>query len=138
MFTIWKEFSFSAAHHLEGLPDDHPCARVHGHNYIVEIELRTHSVDDVGFVLDYRSMDRFKAFIDTELDHRDLNEVLDRAAVRENDDHSIVALNPTAENLAAWLYAVARGMFEVSGVRVSVSAVRVRETEKTCAEFRPS
>src|SRR5215468_9371730 len=34
-YTISKFFEFSAAHHLTGLPDDHPCSRVHGHNYVV-------------------------------------------------------------------------------------------------------
>lgn len=137
MFTIWKRFDFSASHRLNGLPESHPCSRLHGHNYQVEIELRANEVDAVGFVLDYRAMDKFKAFIDTELDHRDLNNEL--ARMTDGD----TKMNPTAENLAAWLYAVARGMFEKRPIpfttpQVWVSAVRVRETEKTCAEFKPS
>lgn len=39
MFRITKEFHFSASHQLTGLPEDHQCARLHGHNYIVEVEL---------------------------------------------------------------------------------------------------
>jgi len=38
-FTISKDFEFSAAHHLEGLDPEHPCSRVHGHNYVVRLEL---------------------------------------------------------------------------------------------------
>ena len=40
-FAISKEFHFSASHRLEGLHDGHPCGRMHGHNYVVEIELAT-------------------------------------------------------------------------------------------------
>ena len=39
MYRITKEFHFSASHQLKDLPDDHPCARMHGHNYVVVIEL---------------------------------------------------------------------------------------------------
>ena len=39
MFKISKEFYFSAAHALFGLPDDHPCTRLHGHNYVVTVHL---------------------------------------------------------------------------------------------------
>jgi 6-pyruvoyl-tetrahydropterin synthase len=39
-YTISKEFAFSAAHHLNGLPPSHPCSRVHGHNYVVRVVLR--------------------------------------------------------------------------------------------------
>ncbi len=34
MFTITKEFHFSASHQLSHLPEDHQCARLHGHNYV--------------------------------------------------------------------------------------------------------
>ena len=39
MYRITKEFHFSASHQLAHLPHDHQCARMHGHNYIVEVEL---------------------------------------------------------------------------------------------------
>ena len=39
MYRISKEFHFSASHQLIGLPEDHQCARLHGHNYIVVVEL---------------------------------------------------------------------------------------------------
>jgi 6-pyruvoyltetrahydropterin/6-carboxytetrahydropterin synthase len=40
MYTITKQFSFSASHVLDHLPEGHPCARrLHGHNYIAELVL---------------------------------------------------------------------------------------------------
>ena len=37
MYTIAKRFAFSASHIIGGLPDKHPCSRLHGHNYEVEV-----------------------------------------------------------------------------------------------------
>lgn len=130
MFTISKEFAFSASHQLDGLPADHPCARLHGHNYTVEVEVTGSPDDQVGFVLDYHALAGVKRYVDDELDHRHLNQVL--------------PFNPTAELLA-------RHLHNVAGVEIGqeltargwvagswrVAAVRVKETPKTCAEYRP-
>lgn len=118
MFTITKQFAFSASHQLCGLEEDHPCARLHGHNYIVEVELKGATLDERGFVRDYRELGPLKRLIDDEFDHRHLNEVL-------GHDH------PTAEQLALFFYEWAHDRWP------EVSAVRVSETPKTWAEYRP-
>lgn len=128
MYRISKMFGFSASHRLEGLPNnpdgsEHPCTRLHGHNYQVELILSSYVLDEHGFVLDYRAMQPFKDFLNEKLDHRHLNDVID--------------VHPTAENLARYLYEVAwamfpmidLGMFPGSGV-----SVRVSETDATWAE----
>lgn len=78
MLTITKEFHFSASHVLDRLPPWHPCARMHGHNYIVVLELsaRPEDLTDVGFVRDFRELDAFKRWLDETLDHRHLNEAM--------------------------------------------------------------
>src|SRR5262249_12296187 len=38
MYTITKRFAFSASHIIGGLLPDHPCGRLHGHNYEVRGE----------------------------------------------------------------------------------------------------
>jgi 6-pyruvoyltetrahydropterin/6-carboxytetrahydropterin synthase len=100
MYQISKEFNFSAAHQLHGLPEDHPCSRMHGHNYMVVIEIKATALDETGFVIDYRDFDSFKKYLDDVFDHRILNEVL----YREDDE----AINPTAENLAKFFFYVVR------------------------------
>jgi 6-pyruvoyltetrahydropterin/6-carboxytetrahydropterin synthase len=117
-FVISKEFGFSASHVLHGLPKDHQCARLHGHNYTVEIELAAEQLDARGFVVDYGELGTFREWIDRKLDHRHLNDCM--------------APNPTAENLAELLYGVAYTL-----LGNAVAAIRVRETPKTCAEYRP-
>lgn len=119
MYQISKEFSFSAAHHLDGLEVDHPCARMHGHNYVVRVIVRGEDLNHVGFVVDYRDLDPLKQWIDATLDHRVLNDVFN--------------VNPTAENLSKEIATVVRDVCRIPAtlsIRVAVS-----ETPKTWAEF---
>jgi 6-pyruvoyltetrahydropterin/6-carboxytetrahydropterin synthase len=118
MFRITKEFHFSASHQLCGLPDTHPCARMHGHNYIAEVELSSETLDSVGFVLDYRELAPLKAWIDETLDHRHLNDVFGHDQV-------------TSEWLAKTIFEWAKEKWP------AVTAVRISETPKTWAEYRP-
>jgi 6-pyruvoyltetrahydropterin/6-carboxytetrahydropterin synthase len=121
MLTISKEFSFSASHTLDTLPSWHKCARMHGHNYTVTLELSAprERLDQHGFVRDYGDLDGFKKWVDDTLDHRHLNEVMPRGGVS------------SAENLAIWIYETwLPHLPELTGVVVS-------ETPKTSAAYRP-
>lgn len=116
MFTISKQFHFSASHIIEGVPDGHPCGRLHGHNYIVEIVLRSDNLDSIGFVIDYNDLKPFKEIIDKQLDHRHLNDVLPGST--------------SAESIAYYLYQRAKEMWK------EVLKIRVSETPKTWAEYQ--
>ena len=115
MYKISKQFAFSASHILHGLPTDHPCTRLHGHNYVVTVHLKSETLDAVGFVKDYRALDIVKTYIDENLDHRHLNDIL--------------SFNPTAENLAKYLYDIFKKDIE------GLYAVEVSETPKTSAIY---
>jgi 6-pyruvoyltetrahydropterin/6-carboxytetrahydropterin synthase len=117
--TISKEFTFSSSHQLDGLPEDHPCTRLHGHNYAVKLELHG-STDATGFVVDYRRLAPFKELLDGKLDHRHLNDV--------------VPFNPTAEHLSFWLAEQAVAMLlDMRVTTVHRVTVAVSETPKTWA-----
>ncbi|WP_137133525.1 6-carboxytetrahydropterin synthase QueD [Rhizobium sp. FKY42] len=118
MFRITKEFHFSASHRLDHLPEDHQCHRLHGHNYIVVVELAVETLNADGFVRDYHDLKALKTYIDDEFDHRHLNDVLGHGYT-------------TAENLARHFYEWCKERFP------ETSAVRVSETPKTWAEYRP-
>jgi 6-pyruvoyltetrahydropterin/6-carboxytetrahydropterin synthase len=115
MYTIKKQFTFSASHQLLGLPVEHQCARLHGHNYIVEVELRDNELNEVGFVKDYGELTYIKSFIDTQLDHRHLNDVF--------------VVNPTAENMARVLFN------KFVAIYPQLAAVHVSETPRTWATY---
>lgn len=122
MLTITKEFHFSASHVLDRLPSWHPCARMHGHNYVVVLELsaRREDLTEAGFVRDYRELDAFKKWMDDTLDHRHLNEAMGGG------------ISPSAENLAAWIFDFWIDRYP------ELTAVKVSETPRTWAECRPS
>jgi 6-pyruvoyltetrahydropterin/6-carboxytetrahydropterin synthase len=114
VYVIAKKFSFSASHTL-ALGDDHPCSRLHGHNYTVEIELGAPELDSRGMVVDYGELRALKTHLDTLYDHRHLNEVME--------------CEPTAENVAEQIFQFAATIWP--GVR----SVTVGETPATWARF---
>lgn len=116
-YQISKQFHFSASHQLTHLPPEHQCARLHGHNYIIEVVLEADELNEQGFIRDYGDLKAVKALIDS-LDHRHLNDVLRGAE------------NTTAERMAAWMVEQFRALYP------EVVAVRVSETPKTWAEAR--
>lgn len=134
MYIISKSFEFSASHALLHLrrdqwpPEDerqHQCSRDHGHNYVVELEYAADRTDDNAFVLDYGKLDEFAAVLKRRYDHRNLNAVMGGESRRV-----------TAEALAAHFYELAYRLIARPG-GVHLTACRVRETPKTCAEYRP-
>jgi 6-pyruvoyltetrahydropterin/6-carboxytetrahydropterin synthase len=119
MYRIGKTFRFSAAHQLAYLPKTHKCSRLHGHNYEVTVTLHAASLDDKGFILDYGYLDVIKKYLDSEIDHRNLNECLPSLNGRT-----------TAENLAQFFYFTFTSILDAP-----VESVLVKETPDTFAEF---
>lgn len=119
MYIIRKEFHLSASHILEGLRENHPCGRMHGHNYKITVELRDDNVDSTGFVVDYGDLVPVKRFIDLKMDHRHLNDVFP-------------GMQPSAENLAQILFITFLDLFP------QLYAVEVDETPKTKARYERS
>ena len=117
MYRISKEFHFSASHQLLNLPEGHKCAGLHGHNYVVLLELASDKLDASGFIIDVYELRALKAYIDDVFDHAHLNDVMD--------------LSPSTENLAKHFYDWCKARWP------QTAAVRVSETSKIWAEFRP-
>lgn len=123
MYRISKRFSFEAAHFLRGLPEGHPCSRVHGHSYTIEVFLVAEHLTGPGFVVDFRELAALKKHVDQHLDHTTLNDV--------------VEVEPTSENLAKVLFDWCAENLPLPA-SAAVEAVRVAETASTWAEYRPA
>ena len=115
MYTIKKEFHFSSAHQLHGLHEDHPCSRLHGHNYILTVYLKG-EVNKIGFVQDYRELDKIKNYVDNVLDHRNLNDIFPLH-------------NTTVENMCKILFDFFKKDFPL------LFAVEMSETPKTNCRY---
>jgi 6-pyruvoyltetrahydropterin/6-carboxytetrahydropterin synthase len=120
MYVIGKQFRFSASHQLPALPDGHPCSRLHGHNYVVQVSLASEGLIDPGFVTDFADLKPLKAYLDAAFDHRHLNDVM--------------SVPPTSENLAALLAGWIAANLEPR-IAGTLRNVRVSETDSSWAEY---
>ena len=114
MYELSVERTFAAAHHLMGY--DGPCARLHGHNYRVQIGVAGSKLDEHGMLMDFGQLKSVCDEVIGELDHTDLNQ------------HPAFAdSNPSSENLARHIFARVAERLKRRGV--CVSAVTVWESD---------
>jgi 6-pyruvoyl-tetrahydropterin synthase len=96
---LWIDSVISSAHRLPHVAETHRCHNTHGHDFRVRLHASgyvtpasisaTGSIrEQIGMVVDYDRILSTWSPLQEQLDHRDLNEVLD---------------NPTCENLAIWI-----------------------------------
>jgi 6-pyruvoyl tetrahydropterin synthase/QueD family protein len=86
MYTVSKEFDFSAAHRIEGHPK---CGRLHGHNYTVIVEVAERILPSDGMLLDYGIIKEIaKPLIDA-MDHRYIVSISNMNA---RDPYALMAL----------------------------------------------
>lgn len=114
-YRLEKTITFEASHVLEGMPEGHKCARVHGHSYEVTVTLTSNALDEVGMVLDTGAI----GYVRDALDHRHLNDV--------------IKINPTAENLARWIYESMNRVILAADAQEDVLVERVRVAETRTA-----
>jgi 6-pyruvoyltetrahydropterin/6-carboxytetrahydropterin synthase len=88
---IFNRFHLECARRLPNLPGDHPCARLHGHSFQIEVHVAGPLDPNLGWVLDFADIQRAWQPIHTALDHRCLNDIAGLA-------------NPTSEHLAIWVW----------------------------------
>jgi 6-pyruvoyltetrahydropterin/6-carboxytetrahydropterin synthase len=121
---------FCYGHRIAG--HDGPCVHPHGHNARVEVECRG-ELDARGMVVDFTGIKRaLNDWIDAHWDHRMILQAGDPLIeVLGALDEPVYVLDvpPTAENLAARLFAVA------AQAGLPVAAVRFWETDSSLAVY---
>jgi 6-pyruvoyltetrahydropterin/6-carboxytetrahydropterin synthase len=115
LFKLKTKYSFCAAHSLQGLPKDHKCGRVHGHNYQVEIVVGCKKLDQHGFVCDAENIDKIVHPLIATFDHSNLSDFM---------------FQPTSERLARFIGKEILNDLSPPAVLISVE---VKETEKISA-----
>lgn len=111
---------FASAHTLRDYPG--ACSRMHGHNWKVELEATATALDEVGMGVDFKKMKNVAREVGDRLDHRYLNEL-----------EPFTDINPTAENIAAYLYREISA--QLNSETIKVSAVTLWETERACVRY---
>ena len=107
MFVLKIVTDFASAHSLRNYPGD--CARLHGHNWQVEVSVCSEVLDDNGIAIDFREIKKQTKQVIKRLDHQYLNEI-----------KPFDVLNPTAENIAKYF-------FEEVGLLINSENVKVKE-----------
>jgi 6-pyruvoyltetrahydropterin/6-carboxytetrahydropterin synthase len=113
IYEIYIKTHFSAAHSLRDYPGD--CARIHGHNWIIEVFVKCRKLDPIGIGIDFRDIKIAVKEVLQGLDHFNLNEL-----------PAFTDVNPTSENIAKYLYYEIGNKFNSDVVKVS--KVKVSET----------
>lgn len=111
------EFTIAASRRLTGVPSDHPCARLHGHTFLVRLTVRGPIDHTTGFVMDFAELQYLWAPLHDQLDHHYLNDVPGLE-------------NPTSERLAQWIWRSLRPRCPL------LAAVEVRETGNSGVLYR--
>ena len=110
MYSVTKRIEFCYGHRL--LDYEGVCRHPHGHNAIVEIEIRTDALDTRNMVADFSDIKRvMKGWIDRELDHKMIlraDDPLTKVLQDMGEPIFVVDSNPTAERIARLLFEVAR------------------------------
>jgi len=117
MFKIKIQTHFAAAHQLRDYPGD--CERMHGHNYGVDVVCLCDQLDPLGMGIDFKFLKAEVKKVIEQLDHYNLNE-----------KPQFKDINPSAENIARWIYQTLKPL--VSNDRVQLHEITVYETD-TCS-----
>lgn len=144
VYAIEKHMSFSAAHLLEGLDEDHPCFTTHGHNYDVVVRIESDKLDKHGFIIDFNDLKEFKKdFIDSQLDHSMIITHKSYHKIKENNDlfKKVYLIpgkvpNSTVEVLSRHICTMLNNYFkDIEFDNYNKLIVRVSETNGNTGEF---
>ena len=92
MWTVTKRMEIAGAHKLD-LPYPSKCSEMHGHNWIIWVEVSTDVLNAEGMVVDFGWLkNEMEGYIKEPFDHQVINTKL--------GNH----LNPTAENIAVYIW----------------------------------
>jgi 6-pyruvoyltetrahydropterin/6-carboxytetrahydropterin synthase len=123
MFEVTIEETFAAGHALRNYHGK--CENVHGHNYRCQVTLAGAELDSVGLLVDFVELKKVVHAVLDRMDHQWLN-----------DFSPFDVLNPSAENMAKYIYdEVSQGLKAQKGVHVG--SVRLWETDTASATYRP-
>jgi 6-pyruvoyltetrahydropterin/6-carboxytetrahydropterin synthase len=120
VFELKVEVDFPAAHHLVGYAGD--CARQHGHNWTIEVFVRSRKLDQVGMAVDFRLLKGSLRELVASWDHQDLNTLEDFRGI-----------NPTAEQIAKLAFERLSGV--INGEDVWVDRITVWENDRCSATY---
>ena len=120
MYEVTIIKSFSAAHLLAQIGGK--CEELHGHNFKVEVTVAAPSLSESGLLIDFRVVKKWLTEILDKMDHKHLNELPNFAGI-----------NPSAENIAKYIYSEIK--LKSAQAEVKVVRVKVWESENAAVSY---
>ncbi|HLV96505.1 MAG TPA: 6-carboxytetrahydropterin synthase QueD [Candidatus Acidoferrales bacterium] len=124
MYEVFVDETFAAAHNLRNYKGK--CENLHGHNYKVRVTLAGPELDPTGLLYDFVHLKQVIQSVIRSLDHRYLNEL-----------KPFDVLNPSAENVAKFIYDEASKQLRSAPNGAGISGITVWETDASAATYRP-
>ena len=124
MYEVFVDETFAAAHNLRNYRGK--CENLHGHNYKVRVTLAGAELDATGLLYDFVHLKQVIQNVIGSLDHQYLNEL-----------KPFDVLNPSAENIARYIYDEAAKELRSAPNGAGISSITVWETENSAATYRP-
>ncbi|MDA8234615.1 MAG: 6-carboxytetrahydropterin synthase QueD [Clostridia bacterium] len=124
MYQLTIKAHFDAAHHLRDYQGK--CAQIHGHSWQVEVMVAGRELDKIGMLIDFGILKKHVNDIIGGLDHRYLNEL-----PAFNQD----GVNPTAENIARYIYEKLSHQLLNHQPAIVIEGVRVWESPNASATY---
>jgi 6-pyruvoyltetrahydropterin/6-carboxytetrahydropterin synthase len=122
MYEITIIKSFSAAHLLAKIGGK--CEELHGHNFKAEVTLAAPDLNESGLLIDFRVVKKWLSVILDQMDHKHLNEL-----------PCFAGINPSAENIAKYIYTSMEPKATESQVRIA--RIKVWESENAAVAYIP-
>ena len=119
MYNLSIETNFSAAHHIKG--HEGSCRRLHGHNWKIKVDVSAEKLNKIGIALDFQHLQDLTREVLKQFDHQYINEM-----------PPFTDMNPTAENLARYIYEQIEGKLPEG---IKMRKVSLWEGEKYCVEY---
>lgn len=122
MYEVLIRTNFSGAHSLRAYKGE--CVNLHGHNWKVEVSVTAIELNKSGMIIDFKVLEKALEEIIGRFDHKNINEI-----------KPFDQMNPTAENLARWVFDELLKQIPKKYNSTKVLRVSVWETDKYCASY---
>ncbi|MCF8720223.1 6-carboxytetrahydropterin synthase QueD [Nitrospina gracilis] len=120
MYEVYITTRFSSAHQLRGY--DGQYENLHGHNWTANVTVEAKELDEIGVGIDFVELKKKVDDILSQLDYHNINEV-----------PPFDTQNPSAENIARWLFKQLEASITKQHARVK--RVEVYETPESGAAY---
>jgi len=120
MYHLKIQSHFAAAHNLLNYQGD--CENLHGHNWKIEVTVKTEHLDSAGLGIDFKTLKRHTNEVLDRLDHKYLNNL-----------EFFKGVSPSSEHISRYIFEALEELLTTPGV--ILESVRVWESDNACATY---